>query len=169
MTDTASRARPSKGTWRTAVVPVPSDLTASMDWHLLSSPADAHVSTSHASSVPARLEFMVTDGLGNEDKPQDAATYVCASPGSFKLEAGRLLPFPTARKPPSMLVRTPPPLPPSKSSIDRSSFSAPICVDHLHRVHPIQHTHYALCLKLCRACNTVLLHRQPLTPYAAPE
>lgn len=105
MTDTASRARPSKGTWRTAVVPVPTDLTASVDWHLLSSPADAHVSTSHASSVPARLEFMVTDGLGNEDKPQDAATYVCASPGSFKLEAGRLLPFPTARKPPSMLVR----------------------------------------------------------------
>ena len=82
---TASRASPSGGVWKTAVVPAASAVEAG----------------------PPKLEFFVSGSDGKEDRPHGGGTYVCPSPGGYKLQQGRLQPFPNARAPPVMLVGCP--------------------------------------------------------------
>ncbi len=84
MQNTASRARPSGGWWKTAVIPARGDL---------------------AEGTP-QLEFYVSNGSGDEmDSPAAGDTYRCSCPGGFKLQHGRLRPFPRARAAPTMLAR----------------------------------------------------------------
>jgi hypothetical protein len=90
MVHTASRAAPSGGVWRAAVVPA-------------------------APACPGgrqpRLEFTVVEAAddGGEDRPPSGGSYSCPVPGGYKLQHGRLQPFPNAWAPPSMLVRAGPP------------------------------------------------------------
>ena len=55
-----------------------------------------------------QLEFYVSNGSGEEvDKPAWGDTYRCSCPGGFKLQHGRLRPFPRARAAPTMLACPP--------------------------------------------------------------
>ena len=110
MGDTASRASPAGGAWRAAVVAVPADLlpsalaasqaTASPEARTRS-PAET---AAEAAASRVQLEFFVSNGAGQEDRPHPGGAYRCVSPGGFKLQQGRLQPFPRARQAPSMLV-----------------------------------------------------------------
>ncbi|GMH32935.1 hypothetical protein BSKO_00769 [Bryopsis sp. KO-2023] len=51
-----------------------------------------------------KLEFFVTDGGEQEDRPRYGYTYVCPVSGGYKLEGGRLKPFGKALKGPVMVV-----------------------------------------------------------------
>ncbi len=106
MGDTASRASPAGGAWRAAVVAVPANLLPSA---LAASEATASAEArmrSPADTADSRvqLEFFVGNGAGQEDRPHPGGAYRCVSPGGFKLQQGRLQPFPRARQAPSMLV-----------------------------------------------------------------
>lgn len=84
MQNTPSRARPSGGRWKMAVIPATGDLVEG--------------------GVP-QLDFFVCNSARDEvDKPSWGDSYRCACPGGFKLQQGRLLPFPRARAAPTMLV-----------------------------------------------------------------
>ena len=93
MQRTPSRASPSGGRWRTATIPATGD------------PAQG----------PPQLEFTVinasssgSSGNGKDcDAPTHAASYRLRCPGGFKLQHGRLHPFPRACAAASMLVCTP--------------------------------------------------------------
>jgi hypothetical protein len=86
---TPSRASPSGGQWRMATIPATSE-----------------------SGTP-QLEFVVASGASNGvpangkdvDQPTNAGSYRLRCPGGFKLQHGRLHPFPRARTAASMLVR----------------------------------------------------------------
>lgn len=85
MQNTPSRARPSGGWWKCAVVPATGDLSQGMP----------------------QLEFEVSGGAGSSDvdRPAGGSSYRVECPGGFKLQHGRLRPFPRARAAASMLVR----------------------------------------------------------------
>ena len=94
MQRTPSRASPSGGQWRMATIPATGDPEA---------------------GTP-QLEFVVVNGApagtlgtsGNRkdvDAPTQAGSYRLRCPGGFKLQHGRLHPFPRARAAASMLVR----------------------------------------------------------------
>ena len=86
MQNTPSRARPSGGWWKMAVIPASGDVTE---------------------GTP-QLEFFVSSGSGDEvDKPAGGDSYRCNVPGGFKLQHGRLRPFPRARAAPTMLASPP--------------------------------------------------------------
>ena len=88
MQATPSRARPSGGAWKTAVVPAPA-------------------AAGLGGGAP-KLEFIIHDGAGAAvDQPAPGANYEAACPGGFKLQHGRLRPFPRARAAASMLARAP--------------------------------------------------------------
>ncbi|CAL8467114.1 g6650 [Coccomyxa elongata] len=75
MQNTPSRARPSGGWWKMAVIPASGDVTE---------------------GTP-QLEFFVSSGSGIEvDKPAWGDSYRCNCPGGYKLQHGRLRPFPRA-------------------------------------------------------------------------
>ncbi len=93
MQRTPSRASPSGGQWRMATIPATGDPEA---------------------GTP-QLEFVVVNGapagsLGTSgdgkdvDAPTQAGSYRLRCPGGFKLQHGRLHPFPRARAAASMLV-----------------------------------------------------------------
>ncbi len=83
MQNTPSRARPSGGWWKMAVIPASGDVTE---------------------GTP-QLDFFVSSGSGTEvDKPAWGDSYRCNCPGGFKLQHGRLRPFPRARAAPTMLA-----------------------------------------------------------------
>lgn len=50
------------------------------------------------------LEFYITDGDGNDDRPSDKGVYICNVPGGYKLLDGKLAPFTRATKGPVMVV-----------------------------------------------------------------
>ena len=111
MGDTASRASPAGGAWRAAVVPVPAELA-----HAALEVSEAVLSPEARTRRPAaaaahgtrvQMDFFVSNGTGQEDRPHPGGSYRCVSPGGFKLHQGRLQPFPRARQPPSMLVGAP--------------------------------------------------------------
>jgi hypothetical protein len=88
MQNTPSRARPSGGWWKMAVIPARGD------------PAEG----------TSQMEFYVSNGSGDEvDKPSWGDTYRCSCPGGFKLQHGYLRPFPRARAAPTMLACPPSP------------------------------------------------------------
>ena len=90
MQRTPSRASPSGGQWRMATIPATGDPEA---------------------GIP-QLDFMVVNrapagapGNGKDlDAPGQAGSYRLRCPGGFKLQHGRLHPFPRARAAASMLV-----------------------------------------------------------------
>ena len=112
MGDTASRASPAGGAWRAAVVAVPAGLlpSALQASEAAASPEARTQSPADAAAIGCggggrvQLEFFVSNGAGQEDRPHPGGAYRCASPGGFKLQQGRLQPFPRARQAPSMLV-----------------------------------------------------------------
>ncbi|KAK9810564.1 hypothetical protein WJX73_000994 [Symbiochloris irregularis] len=76
-----SRASPTGG-WRTAVIPVPQGAPAS-----------------------TRLRFHIDGPSQAEvDRPYGGGEYTCCVPGGFKLQRGRMLPFPQAQAAPIMVV-----------------------------------------------------------------
>lgn len=91
MQRTSSRARPSGGQWRMASIPATED----------------------PEQETPQLDFMVIKGgpsaapgsPGGVDKPAHAESYRLRCPGGYKLQHGRLHPFPRARAAVSMLVR----------------------------------------------------------------
>ena len=93
MQRTPSRASPSGGRWRMATIPA----------------------MGGTAQGPPQLEFTVinascsgSSGNGKDvDGPAHAAGYRLYCPGGFKLQHGRLHPFPRACAAASMLVRTP--------------------------------------------------------------
>ena len=90
MQRTASRATPGGGQWRKATIPATGDPEA---------------------GTP-QLEFIIKNGAPagtlshgkDTDQPTPAGSYRLRSPGGFKLQHGRLHPFPRARAAASMLV-----------------------------------------------------------------
>ena len=110
MGETASRASPAGGAWRAAVVAVPAGLMrpAQRASEATSSPEARTRSPADPAAAGGghhvQLEFFVSDGAGQEDRPHPDGAYSCVSPGGFKLQQGRLQPFPRARQAPSMLV-----------------------------------------------------------------
>jgi hypothetical protein len=111
MGDTASRASPAGGAWRAAVVPVPADLArAALEVSEATSSPEARTRSPAAAAADGarvQMDFFVSNGTGQEDRPHPGNSYRCVSPGGFKLHQGRLQPFPRARQPPSMLVGSP--------------------------------------------------------------
>ena len=111
MGDTASRANPAGGAWRAAVVPVPAKLAhAALEESDATSSPEAPTRSPVAAAADGgrvQLEFFISNGTGQDDRPHPGGSYRCVSPGGFKLQQGRLQPFPRARQPPSMLVSDP--------------------------------------------------------------
>lgn len=86
MSQTSSRARPAGGLWNTAIVPVPQDMAPSacmLDFHI-------------SGETPA--------GASGVDRPGGSGSYACQVHGGFKLQKGRMLPFPRAQDAPLMVV-----------------------------------------------------------------
>ena len=110
MGDTASRASPAGGAWRAAVVAVPADLLRpALEASDATSSPEARTRSPTETAADGggsrvQLEFYVSNGAGQEDRPHPGGAYRCVSPGGFKLQQGRLQPFPRARQAPSMLV-----------------------------------------------------------------
>lgn len=77
---TPSRSQPSGGRWKTAVIPLPD--------------GQQH----------AQLEFVISSGSGQVDKPSHGNAYLCPHPGGYKIQHGQLRPFPQACAGPMMLV-----------------------------------------------------------------
>lgn len=84
MQNTPSRARPSGGWWKSAVIPATGDL----------------------SQGTPQLEFVVSGSTGSSevDRPSAGGSYWVQCPGGYKLQHGRLRPFPRAKAAASMLV-----------------------------------------------------------------
>jgi hypothetical protein len=87
MHDTASRDQTKGGgLWKAALI-VPQE------------------SVSRGGEQPAALEFYVTNGDGaHQDRPMGGGVYRCHTPGAYKLQSGRLVPFPKAREARVMVV-----------------------------------------------------------------
>ena len=113
MQRTASRATPGGGQWRMATIPATGDPEA---------------------GTP-QLEFMVvngapagTSGNGKDvDQPTQAGSYRLRCPGGYKLQRGRLHPFPRARAAASMLVPLLLSTPPSADLV-RTPLSTAACL-----------------------------------------
>lgn len=59
---------------------------------------------SSISDTSSTLEFFITDGCENEDRPPDRGAYTCKVSGGYKLIDGKLIPFARALKGPVMVV-----------------------------------------------------------------
>ncbi|CAD7701686.1 unnamed protein product, partial [Ostreobium quekettii] len=78
---TESRAEPDGGSWWRGIVPA-----------------------GPRTKGKSKLEFVVSDGDGHEDRHPSGEGYVCPVLGGYKLQRGQLKPFPRASRDPIMLV-----------------------------------------------------------------